>query len=336
MVFDLGLDDLYAFGYQLIAAIHQLTAASYLQLCLLGFRGHVFLVENIDDTLDVALFKHFDSETLALAHGAMAANRLVDQKSHVQQLLLHIDDLLMTFLSVYDLFSEQVVGVVYSQCAQLGDVLVELGIFLLQIAVLGIGCRKRQIGIVGYLDALQRDIALFHLQLAAVACRQSHIRYETLKLHDKMEIHAVITGIVAPIMANALEELVLERLEFVGFDLALYKSAYIDEGLGMTVIGFVFIQSLFKLLDGILSSLFMEHTDAHIAGAYGLIVDILRPFTCAISGEVLPSAAFDADTPWLVYVVKFGYQSLETVAVVIQLIARGKKNGNSLHVSIPV
>ena len=65
----------------------------------------------------------------------------------------------------------------------------------------------------------------------------------------------------------------------------------------------------------------MKHTDAHIAGAYGLIVDILRPFTCAISGEVLPSAAFDADTPWLVYVVKFGYQSLETVAVVIQLIA---------------
>ena len=242
----------------------------------------------------------------------------------------------MTFLSVYDLFSEQIVGVVYSQCAQLGDVLVELGIFLLQIAVLGIGCRKRQIGIIGYLDALQRDIALFHLQLAAVACRQPHVRYETLKLHDKMEIHAVITGIVAPIMANALEEFVLERLEFVGFNLALYKSAYINEGLGMTVIGSVFIQSLFKLLDGILSSLFMEHTDAHIAGAYGLIVDILRPFTCAISGEVLPSAAFDADTPWLVYVVKFGYQSLETVAVVIQLIARGKKNGNSLHVSIRV
>ena len=242
----------------------------------------------------------------------------------------------MTFLSVYYLFSEQVVGVVYSQCAQLGDVLVELGIFLFQIAVLGIGCRKRQMGIIGYLDALQRDIALFHLQLAAVACRQPHVRYETLKLHDKMEIHAVITGIVAPIMANALEELVLERLEFVGFDLTFYKSAYINEGLGMTVIGSVFIQSLFKLLDGILTCLFMEHTDAHIAGAYGLIVDILRPFTCAISGEVLPSAAFDADTPWLVYVVKFGYQSLETVAVVIQLIARGKKNGNSLHVSIPV
>ena len=227
----------------------------------------------------------------------------------------------MTFLSVYDLFSEQVVGVVYSQCAQLGDVLVELGIFLLQIAVFGIGCRKRQIGIVGYLDALQRDITLFHLQLAAVACRQPHVRYESLKLHDKMEIHAVITGIVAPIMANALEELVLERLEFVSLDLALYKSAYINEGLGMTVIGSVFIQSLFKLLNSILSSLFMEHTDAHIAGAYGLIVDILRSFTCAISGEVLPSAAFDADTPWLVYVVKFGYQSMETVAVVIQLIA---------------
>ena len=330
------MDGLYTFFYQIIAILHQLTAASYLQLCLLGFRGHVFLVEDIDDTLDVALLKHLDGKTLALAHGAMAAYRLVDQKSHVQQLLLHAHHLLMALLPVYDLVSEQVVGVVYSQCAQLGDVLVELGIFLLQIAVLGIGCRKRQIGIVGYLDALQRDIALFHLQLAAVACRQPHVRYESLKLHDKMEIHAVITGIVAPIMANALEELVLERLEFVSLDLALYKSAYINEGLGMTVIGSVFIQSLFKLLDGILSSLFMEHTDAHIAGAYGLIVDILRPFTCAISGEVLPSAAFDADTPWLVYVVKFGYQSLETIAVVIQLIARGKKNGNSLHVSIPV
>ena len=336
MVFDLGLDGLYAFSYQLFATLHQLTAASYLQLCLLGFRGHVFLVEDIDDTLDVALFKHFDSKTLALAHGAMAANRLVDQKSHIQQLLLHVHHLLMAFLPVYDLLSEQVVRIVYSQSTQLGDVFVELGVFLLQTAVLMIGCRKRQIGIVSYLDALQRDFALFHLQLAAVACSQPHVRYEPLKLHDKMEIHAVFTGIVAPIMANALEEFVLERLEFVGFDLPIYKSAYINEGLGMTVIGSVFIQSLFKLLDGILSSLFMEHTDAHIARAYGLIVDILRPFTCAISGEVLPSAAFDADTPWLVYVVKFGYQSLETVAVVIQLIARGKKNGNSLHVSIPV
>ena len=74
MVFDLGLDGLYAFGYQLFATPHQLTAASYLQLCLLGFRGHVFLVEDIDDTLEVALFKHLYSETLAFAHGAIAAD----------------------------------------------------------------------------------------------------------------------------------------------------------------------------------------------------------------------------------------------------------------------
>ena len=242
----------------------------------------------------------------------------------------------MTFLSVYDLFSEQVVGVVYSQCAQLGDVLIELGIFLLQIAVLGIGCRKRQIGIIGYLDALQRDIALFHLQLAAVACRQPHVGHQALKLHDEVQVHSLITGIVAPIMAYALEEFVLERLEFVGLDFALYKSAYINEGLGTSVADLVCIQSLIELFEGILSRLFMKHADAHIAGAYGLIVDILRPFACAISGEVLPSAAFDADTPWLIYVVKFGYKSLETVAVVVQLIARSKKNGNSLHVIIRV
>ena len=68
------MDGLYAFGYQLIAALHQLTAASYLQLCLLGFRGHVFLVEDIDDTLDVALLKHLDGKTLAFAHGAIAAD----------------------------------------------------------------------------------------------------------------------------------------------------------------------------------------------------------------------------------------------------------------------
>ena len=164
------MDGLYTFFYQIIAALHQLTASGYLQLCLLGFRSNVFLVEDIDDTLDVALFKHFDGKTLAFAHGAIAADRLIYLEGHVKQLLLHIDDLLMTFPSVYDLLSEQVVRIVYSQSTQLGDVLVELGIFLLQIAVLGIGCRKRQIGIIGYLDALQRDIALFHLQLAAVAC----------------------------------------------------------------------------------------------------------------------------------------------------------------------
>ena len=242
----------------------------------------------------------------------------------------------MTFLSVYYLFSEQVVRIGYSQSTQLGDVFVELGVFLLQTAVLMIGCRKRQMGIVGYLDALQRDFALFYLQLAAVACSQPHVGHQALKLHDEVQVHSVITGIVAPIMANALEEFVLERLEFAGLDLALYKSAYINEGLGTSVADLVCIQSLIELFEGILSGLFMKQTDAHIAGAYGLIVDILRPFTSAISGEVLPSAAFDADTPWLVYVVKFGYQSLETVAVVIQLIARGKKNGNSLHVSIPV
>ena len=122
-------------------------------------------------------------------------------------------------------------------------------------------------------------------------------------------------------MAYALEEFVLERLEFVGLDLALYKSAYINEGPGTSVADLVCIQSLIELFEGILSCLFMKQTDAHIAGAYGLIVDILRPFASAVSGEVLPSAAFDADTPWLVYVVKFGYQSLETVAVVVQLIA---------------
>ena len=327
---------MYTSGYQLIATLHQLTAASYLQLCLFGFRGHVFLVEDIDDTLDVALFKHFDSKTLALAHGAMAAYRLVDQKSHVQQLLLHAHHLLMAFLPVYDLVSEQVVRIVYSQSTQLGDVFVELGVFLLQTAVLMIGCRKRQIGIVGYLDALQRDFALFNLQLAAVACSQPHVGHQALKLHDKVQVHSVITGIVAPIMAYAPEEFVLERLEFVGLDLALYKSAYINEGLGTSVADLVCIQSLIELFEGILSRLFMKQTDAHIAGAYGLIVDILRPFACAISGEVLPSAAFDADAPWLIYVVKFGYKGLETVAVVDQLIARSKKNGNSLHVSIPV
>ena len=74
MVFDLGLNDLYTFGYQLIATLHQLTTAGYLQLCLLGFRGHVFLVEDIDDTLDVALLKHLDAKTLAFAHGAIAAD----------------------------------------------------------------------------------------------------------------------------------------------------------------------------------------------------------------------------------------------------------------------
>ena len=68
------MDGLYTFFYQIIAILHQLTAASYLQLCLLGFRGHVFLVEDIDDTLDVALLKHLEGKTLAFAHGAIAAD----------------------------------------------------------------------------------------------------------------------------------------------------------------------------------------------------------------------------------------------------------------------
>ena len=68
------MDGLYTFFYQIIAALHQLTASGYLQLCLLGFRSHVFLVEDIDDTLDVALFKHLDGKTLAFAHGAIAAD----------------------------------------------------------------------------------------------------------------------------------------------------------------------------------------------------------------------------------------------------------------------
>ena len=68
------MDGLYTFFYQIIAALHQLTASGYLQLCLLGFRGHVFLVEDIDDTLDVALLKHLDGKTLAFAHGAIAAD----------------------------------------------------------------------------------------------------------------------------------------------------------------------------------------------------------------------------------------------------------------------
>ena len=68
------MDGLYTFLYQIIAALHQLTTSDYLQLCLLGFRSHVFLVEDTDDTLDVALLKHLDGKTLALAHGAIAAD----------------------------------------------------------------------------------------------------------------------------------------------------------------------------------------------------------------------------------------------------------------------
>ena len=118
-------------------------------------------------------------------------------------------------------------------------------------------------------------------------------------------------------MANAFEELVLERLEFVGFQLTFHKSAYVNEGLGASVTGFVPIHGLLKLFDGVFPSNLMKHTDTQVAGTHGLIVDILRPFTGAISGKVLPSAAFDADAPWFVDVVKFGYQSLETVAVVV-------------------
>ena len=317
VILHLRLDGLNAFLYQIVASLYQLAASGYLLLRQPGLRSHVVLVEHIDDALDVSLLKHLYGETLAFAHGATAADRLVDQEGQVEQLLLHVHDLLVAFLPVYDLLSEQVVRVVYPQCAQLGDVLVELGTFLLQTAILGIGCRKRQIGVVGYFVALQRYVARLHLQLAAVACRQSHDGHKTLKLHNKLEVHAVITGIVAPVMANALEELVLERLEFVGFQLAFHKSAYVNEGLGMGVTGFVPIHSLSKLFDGVFSCNLMKHTDTQVAGTHGLIVGILRPFPGAISGKVLPSAAFDADAPWFVDVVKFGYQSLETVAVVV-------------------
>ena len=68
------MDGLYTFFYQIIAALHQLTASGNFQLCLLSLRSHVFLVEDIDDTLDVALLKHLDGKTLAFAHGAIAAD----------------------------------------------------------------------------------------------------------------------------------------------------------------------------------------------------------------------------------------------------------------------
>ena len=200
---------------QFIAVLHHLTSSGNLLLRQLGFRSHVFLVEDIDDTLDVSLFKHLDGKALAFAHGFVAADGLVYLKCHVEQLFLHFCYSLMAFLSVNYLFPQQVMRVVNSKSTQLGDVFVQPGIFLLQVVVFRIGGRKGQISVVGYFHSLQQDISFLNFQLATFVCRQSHRRHKAFQLHDEVQFHGVVVGIVAPVVTDAFEEFVLEGLEVV-------------------------------------------------------------------------------------------------------------------------
>ena len=147
-----------------------------------------------------------------------------------------------------------------------------------------------------------------------------------------MQFHSVIIGIVAPIVPNFLEELILKRRKIVGFNLPVHNGTHINVCFRVLMIIFIFSQSLIKLFNSILSCKFVEHTDAHITWADNLIVIILRSGACTIRREVLPPTAFYAYTSRFKNVVKACNQSMQTISIIDELIAGSKKNCYCLHI----
>ena len=116
---------------------------------------------------------------------------------------------------------------------------------------------------------------------------------QSLELHDKVEFHGVLGGIVAPIVSHLLKQLVFELLKFFLFHLAFHQSTGIDIGFGVIAGALVFSYGVVELLDGVLSCSFVEEADTHIAGTEHLVVLILRTSACAIGKEILPFLEFN-------------------------------------------
>ena len=111
---------------------------------------------------------------------------------------------------------------------------------------------------------------------------------QSLELHDKVEFHGVLGGIVAPVVSHLLKQLVFELLKFFLFHLAFHQSTGIDIGLGVIASALVFSYGVVELLNSVLSCSFVEEADTHIAGAEHLVVLILCTCACAVGKEILP------------------------------------------------
>ena len=131
-----------------------------------------------------------------------------------------------------------------------------------------------------------------------------------------MQFHGIVGGIVAPVVAKGLKQVFFETRQFVRLNFAVHKSTNIDVGLGVVLIRLIFLESLIKLLDGVFSGLGVEHAYANVTRADNPVIVVLRPFACAISRKVFPTAALDADAAALEDIVEARNQSLKTIAVV--------------------
>ena len=126
---------------------------------------------------------------------------------------------------------------------------------------------------------------------------------QSLELHDKVEFHGVLGGIIAPIVSHLLKQLVFELLKFFLFHLAFHQSTGIDVGLGVIAGALILSHGVVELLDGVLSCSFVEEADAHIAGTKHLVVFILGSGACAVGKEVFPTFELDAYTTILVDII---------------------------------
>ena len=198
----------------------------------------------------------------------------------------------------------------------MGNVLVEIGILLFQCFIFSVGCREGYVLEVGNLSPLERHDAVLHIEPAFTLASYALGRHQAFKLHDEVQFHGIVGGIIAPVVTKGLKQVFFETHQLFRLNFAVHKSTNIYVGLGVVLIRLIFLECLIKLLDGVFPGLGVEHAYANVTRADNPVIVVLRPFACAISRKVFPSAALDADAAALKDVVEACNQSLKTVAVV--------------------
>ena len=194
--------------------------------------------------------------------------------------------------------------------SQSGDLCIQSGNGLFQRKVFRIFGGKREIVQFGYLVAVKRNDSVLYLKVVTLGYG-SVARYrwnDPLQLHDKMQLHGIVGGIVAPIMPHPIEQIFLESFQCLVLHFTFYQGTNIDKCLGVTLILHIFVQGLIELLYGVFSRFAVKHTDTNIAGTYYAVVVVLSTGSGAKCRKIFPTSAPYAIPPRLENFVQRSHQ----------------------------